>query len=165
MRVLIKTPLLRIINIFVFEDINSESKIEILMRTVTKVLWHFPLFGSLNAILSFVIAILFYITVLGIPLGEGMMELGKFFLMPYSKAIQKRNEEIQQYKDLWTVFGFFARILYLPFGILLAILVLIQIALLYLSIIGIPLAKALFKVIPDIFNPVNKECKSMNDEI
>lgn len=132
------------------------------MRTITKILWYFPLLGFINAVFAFATAIIFYITVLGTPLGAGLMELGKFFLKPFSLVLQNRKEAVKQYKDLWSVFGFFARILYLPFGIFLVNLVLIQIAILYISIVGIPMAKILLKAIPHIFNPVNKECISID---
>ena len=59
------------------------------------------------------------------------------------------------------------RILYFPFGLFLAVVTVFQIAGLFITIIGIPVALVLAKSLGTYFNPVNKTCvpKAVADEV
>jgi len=130
------------------------------MRTLANILWHFPLLGFLSALGTFLIGGFFVITVIGTPIGLGLIQLSKFLLTPFSSVmIDKKDLNIDQNK-LWQSFGFIIRILYLPFGAFLAFLAICQIAVLFISIIGIPIAVVLAKSLGTFFNPVNKICVS-----
>jgi uncharacterized membrane protein YccF (DUF307 family) len=71
--------------------------------------------------------------------------------------VNKDEMDIKQ-NDLWKIFGIFVRIIYFPFGLFLAIFTIIEIAGLFISIIGIPVAIVLAKSLGTFFNPVNKIC-------
>ena len=137
------------------------------MRTLANILWHFPFFGFLSAFGAFLVGVLFLITVIGAPIGLGLIQLSKFLLTPFSSAmIDKKDLGIEQNK-LWLAFGFIIRILYFPFGLFMAFVTVIQICLLFISILGIPIALVLAKSLGTYFNPVHKVCvsKAVQDEI
>jgi len=137
------------------------------MRTLGNILWHIPFLGFLTALGTFLIGGLFVITVIGAPIGLGLIQLSKFLLTPFSSAmISKKDLNVDQNK-LWQSFSFIVRILYFPFGLLLAIATIFQIAALFITIIGIPVALVLAKSLGTYFNPVNKTCvpKAVQNEL
>ena len=137
------------------------------MRTLGNILWHFPFLGFLNALITFLLGSLLVITMVGAPIGLGLIQLSKFFLTPFSCAmISKKNLDADQNK-LWLSFGFIVRILYFPLGLFLTIATIFQIAGLFISILGIPVALVLAKSLGTIFNPVNKICvpKAVENEL
>ena len=80
--------------------------------------------------------------------------------------INKKDIDSDQNK-LWKTFGLVVRILYFPYGLLVTIVTIFQIALLFITIIGAPVALVLAKSLGTFFNPVNKVCvpKAVADEI
>ena len=137
------------------------------MRTLGNILWHIPFLGFLSALGTFLIGGLFVITVIGAPIGLGLIQLSKFLLTPFSSAmISKKDLNVDQNK-LWQSFSFIVRILYFPFGLFLAIVTIFQIAGLFITIIGIPVALVLVKSLGTYFNPVNKTCvpKAVQNEL
>ncbi len=137
------------------------------MRTLGNILWHVPFMGFLSALGTFLIGGLFVISVIGAPIGLGLIQLSKFLLTPFSKVmIDKRDIKANQ-NTAWKVFGVIVRILYFPFGLFLAIVTILQVAGLFISIVGIPVALVLAKSLGTYFNPVNKTCvsKAVADEV
>ena len=121
------------------------------MRTLGNILWHIPFLGFLTALGTFLIGGLFVITVIGAPIGLGLIQLSKFLLTPFSSAmISKKDLNVDQNK-LWQSFSFIVRILYFPFGLFLAIATIFQIAALFITIIGIPVALVLAKSLGKYF--------------
>ncbi len=139
------------------------------MRTLANILWHVPFLGFIDALVMFLIGGLFTITVVGAPIGLGLIELSKFLLTPFSSnMIDSRDlKESANQNKAWQAFGFVIRILWFPFGLALAAVTIVQIAGLFISIIGIPLAIILAKSLSTYFNPVNKKCvpKAVADEL
>ena len=130
------------------------------MRTLGNILWHFPFFGFVNALLTFLLGGILVITVVGAPVGLGLIQLSKFLLTPFSKEmISKDDLDIKQ-NDLWKIFGIFVRIIYFPFGLILSIFTIIEMIGLFVSIVGIPVGLVLAKSMGTFFNPVNKICVS-----
>ncbi len=128
------------------------------MRTLGNILWHIPFLGFLTAFGTFLIGVLLVITIIGAPIGLGLIQLSKFLLTPFSSAmISKQDLNVDQ-NLLWQTFSFIVRILYFPFGLVFAIATIFQIAALFISIVGIPLALVLAKSLGTYFNPVNKIC-------
>jgi len=137
------------------------------MRTLGNILWHVPFLGFLNALTTFLIGGLFVITVVGAPIGLGLIQLSKFLLTPFSSGMINKRELNQEQNQAWQTFGLIVRILYFPFGLLLAVVTVFQIAGLFVTIIGIPVALVLAKSLGTFFNPVNKTCvsKAVADEV
>ena len=57
------------------------------MRTFGNILWHFPFFGFLTALSNFIIGGILTITVIGSPIGLGLIQLAKFQLTPFSNQM------------------------------------------------------------------------------
>ena len=128
------------------------------MRTLGNILWHIPFLGFLTALGTFLIGCVFVITIIGAPIGLGLIQLSKFLLTPFSSAmIDKKDLNVDQNK-LWLVYSFIVRIIYFPFGLFLAITTVFQIASLFITIAGITVALVLAKSLGTYFNPVNKTC-------
>lgn len=137
------------------------------MRTLGNILWHVPFLGFLSALGTFLIGGLLVITVIGAPLGLGLIQLSKFLLTPFSSAMISKKDLKADQNKLWQTFGIIVRILYFPFGLFLAVVTVFQIAGLFITIIGIPVALVLAKSLGTYFNPVNKTCvpKAVADEV
>jgi len=137
------------------------------MRTLGNILWHVPFLGFMNALATFLIGGLFVITVIGAPIGLGLIQLSKFLLTPFSSGMINKRDLKPDQNQAWQTFGIIARILYFPFGLILAVLTVFQIAGLFITIIGIPIALVLAKSLGTFFNPVNKTCvsKAVADEV
>jgi uncharacterized membrane protein YccF (DUF307 family)/ribosomal protein S27AE len=137
------------------------------MRTLGNILWYFPFFGFVDAILVYILGLILTITIIGAPLGLGLMELGKFLFAPFSyEMVSQKDLNIKQSKA-WETYSTFVMIIYLPFGICLCLITVFQVGLLFLSIVGIPVALVLAKSLGTYFNPVNKKCvhRSVAQEI
>ena len=131
------------------------------MRTLGNIIWHFPFFGFITALVVFLLGGLLVITVIGAPIGLGLIQLSKFFLSPFSSAMISKNDMDKDQNKLWLTFGIIVRIVYFPLGLFLAFVTVIQIACLFISLIGIPVALVLAKSLGTYFNPVNKVCVSV----
>jgi uncharacterized membrane protein YccF (DUF307 family) len=127
------------------------------MRTLGNIIWHIPFLGFLTAFWTFLIGLLLIVTVIGSPIGLGLVQLSKFLLTPFSSAMIPKSQIADQNK-LWLAYGLIIRILYFPIGLILAIITICQIVGLFLSLIGIPVAIVLAKSLGTYFNPVNKVC-------
>ena len=130
------------------------------MRTLGNILWHIPFLGFLSAFATFVIGGLLVVTIVGAPIGFGLIQLPKFLLTPFSSVmVDKKNIKSNQNR-LWLAYGFIVRIIYFPIGLVLAIVNAFQVVGLFFSIVGIPVAIVLAKSLGTYFNPVNKVCVS-----
>jgi len=130
------------------------------MRFLGNIIWHFPFFGFVSAFFTFLLGGLLVITVIGAPIGLGLIQLSKFLLSPFSSSMIDNKELNAEPNKAWEAFGLIVRILYFPFGLLLTVITLFQIVGLFVSIVGIPVALVLAKSLGTYLNPVNKTCVS-----
>jgi uncharacterized membrane protein YccF (DUF307 family) len=129
-----------------------------MLRIFGNIIWHIPFLGFVHAILALVLGFLLTLTVVAAPIGIGLMEFGKFLFIPFSRVMVSKSDLNIQRNTLWKAYSTVVMVLYLPFGVLLALLTMIEVALLFLSIIGIPVGLVLAKSLGTYFNPVNKKC-------
>lgn len=134
------------------------------MRTLGNILWHFPFLGFLDAILTYVLGLLLTVTVVAAPIGLGLMQLGKLYVAPFGREMMKSSDALpnKETNPLWQTYSTIVMILWLPLGLLLAILLVIQTVALFLTIVGIPVAVVLAKSLGTVFNPVGKVCVSVD---
>lgn len=132
------------------------------MRTLGNIIWHFPYFGWLRALIYAIGGLFWCITIIGIPLGVGLFQLSLFMLAPFSKGLVTRDElalltgeEQDSFVKTWS---FVIRILYFPFGLIAAFGTVVTIGLEFGTLVGIPCGLAEAKALPTIFNPINKKC-------
>ena len=128
------------------------------MRTLGNIIWHIPFLGFLSALWAFIIGGLLVITIVGSPIGLGLIELSKFLLTPFSMTMIDKSDLKTNQNILWRVFSVIIRIIYFPIGLILAIVTICQIVGLFISLVGIPVALVLAKSLGTYFNPVNKVC-------
>ena len=48
------------------------------MRSLANILWHFPFLGFLRALGTAFVALFFIVTIIGAPVGIGLLQLAKF---------------------------------------------------------------------------------------
>jgi uncharacterized membrane protein YccF (DUF307 family) len=128
------------------------------MRTLGNIIWHIPFLGFMSAFFTFIIGGILVLTVVGSPIGLGLIQLSRFLLTPFSMSMVSKSDLNIKQNILWRSFGIFVRIIYFPFGLILAIITICQIVGLFFSIVGIPVALVLAKSLETYFNPVNKVC-------
>jgi len=137
------------------------------MRALGNILWHVPFLGFVQAALTWLLGLLLTITIIAAPIGRGLMEYGKFLFAPFSNAMVSRSALNEKQNDAWKAYSMIVTVIYIPFGLVLAIICIFQIAGLFVSIVGIPMAVVLAKSLGTFFNPVNKKCvpRAVADEI
>jgi uncharacterized membrane protein YccF (DUF307 family) len=137
------------------------------MRTLGNILWYIPFLGFIDAILVYLLGLLLTITVVAAPIGLGLMEYGKFLFWPFGNAMVSKSDLNIDQNVVWKAYSLIVTILYLPFGIILAVCAAVKVVLLCISIVGIPVALVVAKSLGTYLNPVNKTCvrQAVADEI
>lgn len=137
------------------------------MRTFGNVLWHFPFLGFVNAALVWLLGAVLTMTVIAAPIGLGLMQYAKFLLAPFSREMVKKADLRKTTNGIWSAYALVVSILFLPLGLLLALLSIVQIALLFVSILGIPVGIVVAKSLPTMLNPIGKICvpAAVRDEL
>ena len=132
------------------------------MRTLGNIIWHFPYFGWLRALLYAIGGLFWCITIIGIPLGVGLFQLSLFMLAPFSKGLVSvkdlelvTGEKQDAFVKNWSLV---IRILYFPFGLIAAFGMVITIGVEFGTLVGIPCGLAEAKALATVFNPINKRC-------
>ena len=86
-------------------------------RMISNVLWHIPFLGFVSAFLHFLVGLLLCMTVVGLPLGLGLVEYSKFLLAPGTRTLVDRSDLPEKQNMLWKGWAVLVGLLYLPFGI------------------------------------------------
>lgn len=131
------------------------------MRLLGNLIWLILFFGWFTAGFTYLLGLLFTITVVGAPIGLGLMEHGKFLFWPFGKVMISKSELDIKQNAAWKAYSTIVMIIYFPFGLILWIMSVMQILALFVTIIGIPVAMVLAKSLGTTFNPVNKKCVSV----
>lgn len=131
------------------------------MRTIGNILWHIPFCGFISAFLVYALGLVLTLTVIAAPIGLGCMEFGKFLFAPFGNSMINVKEIQSKSNPLWSAYSSIVTIIYLPLGLILAGLSVIQVILLALTVVGLPLAVIIAKSLGTYLNPVNKKCVSI----
>ena len=115
------------------------------MKTLGNILWHFPFFGFINAIVVYLLGLILTATVIAAPIGLGLMEFGKFLFAPFGHAMISKSDLNVEQNPAWKTYSTIVMIIYFPFGLILALLAVFQVAALFITIIGIPVALVVAK--------------------
>ncbi len=141
------------------------------MKQFLNIIWHFPYFGFLAALVYALLGVLLCCTIVLLPMGLGFLNFARFLLSPFTRTMVSKND---LYKCAGVsrnmgmkAFGMVIRVLYFPFGLLAAIEAIIMTLICFITIIGIPCGLVWARSITSIFNPVDKICvpKIIADEI
>jgi uncharacterized membrane protein YccF (DUF307 family) len=137
--------------------VGNTIKISI-MKTIGNILWHFPFFGFVTAIMTWIFGALLTLTIIAAPIGLGLMEYGKLLFWPFGNAmVSKKDLNIKQ-NAVWKTYSTIISIIYFPVGLFLTICAAIQVFALCITIVGIPVALVVAKSLSTYLNPVNKIC-------
>jgi uncharacterized membrane protein YccF (DUF307 family) len=128
------------------------------MKTLGNILWYFPFLGFIDAIAVYLLGLILTATVIAAPIGLGLMEFGKFLFAPFGHAMVSKSDLNIEQNQLWKAYSTIIMFIYLPFGLILAALAVVQVFFLFISIIGIPVALVVAKSLGTFLNPVNKKC-------
>nr|MDE6854029.1 hypothetical protein [Muribaculaceae bacterium] len=132
------------------------------MKTFLNIIWYFPYFGFLLAIPMALFGLFWCITIVGLPLGLGMLQIAKFLLFPHTHSLVSKKEvnalRGQEQNPLWRLFNIIVTILYFPIGLFVAAAYLGAALINFITIIGIPNGLVIVKMLGAVFNPVNKVC-------
>lgn len=132
------------------------------MRTLGNIIWHFPYFGFIQSICYALGGLFWCLTIIGIPLGMGLFQLSLFMLAPFDRGLVSKSdlelltgEKQDTFMKGWAII---IRILYFPFGLMMAFGTIFIIAAQFVTLIGIPCGLVEAKAFSTIFNPINKKC-------
>ncbi len=108
------------------------------MRLLGNFLW-FILGGVFTGILWWIIGLICFISIIGIPWGKACFVIGQFTFFPFGKEAISRKD-LYKTKDIGTsIFGLIGNIIwFLLFGIFLAISHVLSAIFCFITIIGIP---------------------------
>lgn len=115
------------------------------MSTVGNILW-FILGGFLVALLYFAAGLLVCVTIIGIPFGLQLMKIGVLALAPFGKDVTTKDNPgclSLGFSVLWILFGWWE----------IAIVHLVLACIFAITIIGIPFAKAHWRLMKMSFMP------------
>ena len=148
------------------------------MALAGNVIWWLTL-GFLLGLAWFLVGILMYATVIGIPWGRSCFELGKLCLSPFGKDIVSvkelrlaranliGDEDLAKGSAAMGLGRFVATVIWLPLGIVLAVSHVLHGLILLITIIGIPLGLQDFKIAGLSLFPVGKRVvtREMAEEV
>ncbi len=125
------------------------------MRTGANILW-FILGGWITALAWLLAACIMAITIIGLPWTRACWEIGLLNLMPFGRDIVSVADLRGGATIGQKAFGLIANIIWLPLGIILAIVHAIHGLVLFCTIIGIPFGIQAFKLAGISLFPVGK---------
>jgi len=141
------------------------------MRTLGNLLWHVPCMGFMMAICIGIGGLFWVCTVVGAPIGLGLIQYAKFLIAPFDhrmvdKSVIQTDVQKELANPLWETYSAIVKICWYPFGVVLVCMLLVQMCFtaiaLCVSIIGIPMSIPSFMVLSKslgvVLNPVNKVC-------
>jgi uncharacterized membrane protein YccF (DUF307 family) len=124
------------------------------MRTGLNILW-FILGGAVAALCWYLAAAVMALSIIGLPWARGCWEIGTMNLHPFGRDIVS-VDELSGRAGAGDVLGLIANLLWLPLGILLAVLHVLHGVALCCTIIGIPFGLQGFKLAAICLAPVGK---------
>lgn len=132
------------------------------MKTFLNIIWNFPFCGFIIALLTAITGAFWCLTIVGLPIGLGLLQFSKFLLWPHGNAMVSKSdlEKVTEKErpTWWKVLAWIAWGIYFPIG-LIHVIIMIGITLSeFISIIGIPCALVYVKSLGTYFNPVNRVC-------
>ncbi|MDD3469224.1 MAG: YccF domain-containing protein [Thermoguttaceae bacterium] len=138
------------------------------MKILGNILWCCTL-GWMLALLALLLGLLMTVTVVGAPIGLGLIEYGKFLFAPMTFEIENKSDykamKGEETSDAVSSYELICSIVYIfPFGLLLAACIGIAAILISCTIVGLPIGIALAKTLPFAFNPVGKVCVNATEK-
>ena len=134
------------------------------MRTLGNILW-FILGGWWTGTIYMILALLFCITIIGIPIGKAMFQYGKLMYFPFGKEIVRETfiKGKENVSPIRKIGGIIANIIWFPFGLLMLLSNIAMMIALCLTIIFIPVAVVLARSSLFLLTPIGAKVVSRDD--
>lgn len=134
------------------------------IKQIGNIIWLFLCLGFIPALNALFFGAILCCTIVMAPVGLGLIEIGKFYLAPFSRSlVYKDSLKRRRSSSIWNAFSVILLLIYIPFGIIQCCCLAISIAICFVSIYCIPLIIPALKSIEAIFNPIGIICVS--DEV
>ncbi len=106
---------------------------------LVNLIW-FVVFGWWQAVVYLILSILFAITVVGIPIAKSLLQFAKLSAFPFGKEVIKETElkGSRNVSFIRKFFGTVVNLIWLPEGVILAIVYLLSGIASFVTIVGIP---------------------------
>jgi len=62
------------------------------MNTLLNIIWHIPFLGFIYAGIYALCGLILCLTIIGMPLGLGLLQMGRFLLCPFGNALVSRGD-------------------------------------------------------------------------
>ena len=100
----------------------------------------FLIFGWWQALVYLILSGVFAITIIGIPIAKSLLQFAKLSAFPFGKEVIKETElkGEENVSTIRKVCGIIVNIIWLPIGIVLAVIYIVSGILSFITIIGIP---------------------------
>jgi uncharacterized membrane protein YccF (DUF307 family) len=110
------------------------------MTSLINIIW-FVFGGFLLGIIWYIVGFVFYITIIGIPIGRVCFEFGKLSMFPFGKEIIRETElkGSNNVSGIKKVFHVIINIIWMPIGIVFTLVYFILGIASFITVIGIPI--------------------------
>jgi uncharacterized membrane protein YccF (DUF307 family) len=125
------------------------------VRTGANILW-FVLGGFIAAFAWFLAGLVMAVSIVGLPWARGCWEIGTLNLHPFGRDVVSVGELRGGADPVAGVARLIGNLIWLPFGLILAVLHVLHGAVLFCTVIGIPFALQHFKLAAISLAPVGK---------
>lgn len=134
------------------------------MIGIINIIW-FIFFGWWEALVWLIVGVLFSITIIGLPIGKACFQFAKLNAFPYGKEVLRESElkGTGNVHPLRRIGGFILNIVWLPFGIIAALIFIADGIMWALTIIGIPIAIVFFRMSLFVLFPIGAKVVSKKE--
>jgi uncharacterized membrane protein YccF (DUF307 family) len=125
------------------------------MSAVGNVFW-FIFGGEIVALIWLVLAGLFAITIVGLPIARACLEFAKLSAFPFGKEVIRDTElkGSSHVSTIWKIISIFLNILWFPIGLILAAGYIIAGLASFITIVGIPVGIVYIRMAPFLLFPI-----------
>ena len=122
----------------------------------------FVVFGWWQALGYLLVAAIFAITIVGLPLAKSLLQFAKLNAFPFGKEIVKETElkGSESISGIRKICGTIVNIIWFPIGIILSIVYIISGILSFITIIGIPAGVVYIRSAKFVIWPIGAKCVS-----
>ena len=122
----------------------------------------FVVFGWWQALGYLLVAAIFAVTIVGLPLAKSLLQFAKLNAFPFGKEIVKETElkGSENISGIRKICGTIVNIIWFPIGIILSIVYIISGILSFITIIGIPAGVVYIRSAKFVIWPIGAKCVS-----
>jgi uncharacterized membrane protein YccF (DUF307 family) len=122
----------------------------------------FVVFGWWQALAYLLVALIFAITIVGIPLAKSLLQFAKLNAFPFGKEIVKETElkSSDSISGIRKICGTIVNIIWFPIGVILAIAYIVSGIISFITVVGIPAGIVYVRSAKFVIWPIGAKCVS-----